>query len=233
MDNRGYFVVDGSRLFSSIFEIQRTNIQFKDKKLNLPLFNDALMRKWSVYVGMTVRIVYYFKKGDKRISGMLEIPKVVDPGKKDHWQIKECGESLHSIPEEELQKLSPQYRDHFMRAEKGLDIQLACDVLSLVSSGRASNIVFLVNDRDYVPLFQAIISLGGNVYLTALDSSQKIQEGLANLSDRYLTFDSELNNLFRSADQLSQPVQTISQQEVKSDTPTVDPITTLPTQEKS
>lgn len=186
MDNRGYFAIDGSRLFSSIYEIQRTNPQFKDKKLRLSLFNDALVRKWSVYVGSTIRVVYYFKKNDKRINEMLEIPKVIEPGHKDHWQIKECGESLHSVPEAELQKLSPQYRDHFMRAEKGLDIQLACDVLLLAASGRASNMVLLVNDRDYVPLFQAIISLSGNVYLTALDSSQRIQEGLANLADRYL-----------------------------------------------
>ena len=196
MENRGYFVIDGSRLFSSIFELQRTNQKFKDRKLNLLLFNDALMRKWSIYVGMTIRIVYYFKKNDKRIREMLDIPKVIEPGQKDHWQIKECGESLSSIPEEELQKLSSQYRDHFMRAEKGLDIKLACDVLLLVSSSKASNIVFLVNDRDYVPLFEAIQYLGGNVYLTALDSSQKIQEGLANLSDKYLTFDSELENIF-------------------------------------
>lgn len=83
-----------------------------------------------------------------------------------------------------------------MRAEKGLDIKLACDVLTLVSSGRVRNIIFLVNDRDYIPLFEAVQDLGGNTYLTALDSSQKIQKGLANLSDKFLTLDNELDNIF-------------------------------------
>lgn len=211
MDNRGYFIVDGSHLFSSIYEIRRTKIEFNDKKLNLALLTEALIRKWSIYVGPTVRVIYYFKQNDKRIKTMLVIPEIDNPGQKDHWQIKECGESIDAIPEEELQKISPLYRDHFARSEKGLDIRLACDVLLLVSSGRAANIVFLVNDRDYMPLFDAIQYLGGNVYLTALDSSQKIQKGLAKLADKYLTFDSELENIFGIIKQPQQPEQQILQ----------------------
>ena len=121
MDNKGYFIIDGSRLFSSIHEIWRTKPEFKDKKLKLGLLTEALTRKWSLYVGVTIRIVYYFKKNDERLKTMLEIPETSSPGQKDHWQIKECGESIKAIPEEELQKISAQYRDHFTRAEKGLD----------------------------------------------------------------------------------------------------------------
>ncbi len=212
MDNRGYFIIDGSRLFSSIHEIQRTKLEFKERKLDLVKFSEALKRKWSIYVGPIVRIIYYFKQNDKRIKTMLEIPEMDTPGQKDHWQIKECGESIGAIPEDELQKISPQYRDHFMRSEKGLDIKLACDVLLLVSGGRAGNIVFLVNDRDYIPLFDAILSLGGNVYLTALDGSQTIQTGLVKFADKYLTFDSELEDIFGITRQPQQPEQQIPKQ---------------------
>ena len=140
---------------------------------------------------------------------MLEIPETKCPGEKDHWQIKECGESIRAIPEDELQKISFQYRDHFARAEKGLDTKLTCDALLFVANNRASNIVFLVNDRDYIPLFEAIQDLGGNIYLTALDGSQEIQKGLANLCDKYLVLDNELDNIFGIERQLVlSPMQT-------------------------
>lgn len=154
--------------------------------------------------------MYYFKKQDKRLNTMLEIPAADIPGARDHFQVKECGENLKSIPEEELQKLSPEYRDYFARAEKGLDTKLTCDVLLLVASGKASNIVFLVNDRDYVPLFNAIQDLGGNVYLTALDSKQNIQKGLANLCDKYLTLNSELDYIF-DIQPVAEPTQEIQE----------------------
>lgn len=196
MDDRGYFIIDGSRLFSSIHEIWRTKSEYKDKKIKLSKLAEALMRKWSLHIGATIRITFYFKKRDNRLKTMIEIPDSHIPGNKDHWLIKECGENLKTIPEDELQKISAEYRDHFARAEKGLDTKLTCDALLAVASGRVSSIVFLVNDRDYVPLFEAIQYLGGNTYLTALDSTQNIQNGLSNLCDKYLTLDNELDNIF-------------------------------------
>ncbi len=212
MDNRGYFIIDGSHLFASIHELQRTKQEFTGKKLSIPLLTEALMRKWSLWVGATTRVVYYFKQKDSRLKTMLDIPEANEPGKKDHWQIKECGEAIDAVPDEQLQLLDPQYRDHFARSEKGLDGKLICDVLMLVASDRASNIVFLVNDRDYIPLFESVQALGGNTYLTALDSSQKIQKRLANLADKYLPFDSELDAIFGVVRQPPQPQ--VLQQEV-------------------
>jgi len=196
MINRGFYVIDGSRLFSSIHELWRIRPKYNKKKLRLGELTEALIRKWSINLAETTRVIYYFKKNGSRIRNMLEVPDCKIPGEKDHWQIKECGENLKSVPEKELQKLSAKYRDHFARSEKGLDTQLVCDVLVLVSTGRASNIVFLVNDRDYVPLFESIQYLGGNVYLTALDSKQPVQRGLADLCDKFLTLDNELPNIF-------------------------------------
>lgn len=230
MNDRGLLIIDGSRLFSSIHEIWRTNEKYRDKKLRISELSEALKRRWSVYTGAITRIVYYFKQRDDRLSRMLVIPETASPGQKDHWQIKECGESIQGVPDSELQKLSEQYRDHFTRAEKGLDIKLACDVLLLVSSGRASNIVFLVNDRDYIPLFEAIQYLGGNVYLTALDSKQTVQKGLANMCDRYLTLDDELDNIFGISAE-KKPEEVLQQQPLEPEQ-VVTPLDDMPTETK-
>lgn len=221
MENRGYFIIDGSHLFSSIHALQRTKAVYATKKLSIPLLTEALMRKWSLWVGATIRVVYYFKQNDNRLKTMLDIPEADEPGKKDHWQIKECGEPIDAVPDEQLQRLDEKYREHFTRSEKGLDGKLICDVLMLVASGKASNIVFLVNDRDYIPLFESVQALGGNTYLTALDSAQKIQKRLAKLADKYLTLDSELDMIFEVAQQSSQPEVQALQQEVTL------PITTI------
>lgn len=196
MDNRGYFIVDGSHLLSSIHELQRVKPEYAGAKLSIPRLTEALMRKWSLWVGGTIRVVYYFKQNEKRLATMLDIPEADVPGAKDHWQIKECGESIEAVPDEQLQRLDPQYRDHFARSEKGLDGKLICDVLLLVASGRATNVVFLVNDRDYIPLFESVQSLGGNTYLTSLDGTLRVQKRLAKLADKYLSLDSELDAVF-------------------------------------
>ncbi len=218
MDNRGYFIIDGSRLFASIYELQRVKPEYANKKLSISKLTEALMRTWSLWVGATIRVVYYFKQGDSRLNSLLDIPATDEPGNKNHWRIRECGESIDAVPDEQLQRLDPKYRDHFTRSEKGLDGKLICDVLMLVASGKASNIVFLVNDRDYIPLFESVQALGGNTYLTALDGSQGIQKQLANLADKYLTLDSDLDNIFgvvrTSLYQESEPQ--VLQQEVSS-----------------
>jgi uncharacterized LabA/DUF88 family protein len=196
MEDKGFIMIDGSHLFSSIYTIWRERPVFNKKKLNIGVFNEALASKWEDNIGQVIRTIYYFKQNDKRQKEMLIIPDSSVPGRKNHWHIKECGVSIKSIPEEELQELPQKYRDHFQRAEKGLDVKLAYDTLLFLSQGVARNFVFLLNDRDYIPLFEAIHSLGGNVYLTALDSTLNIQKGLANLADRCLTLDSELKAIF-------------------------------------
>ncbi len=196
MTNAGYFIIDGSHLFARIYEIWRRHSGYNNKRLHIDRLSEALLRTWTIYTGPARRVVFYFRKDDTRLKEMLIIPQVDKPGLKNHWQIKQCGEKIATVPQSQLNKIQPKYRDHFMRGEKGLDIRLACDSLSLVAGGRASDLVFLVNDRDYVPLFEAIQSFGANVYLTDLDSKSKIAKSLAELADRYLTLDSDLPHIF-------------------------------------
>ena len=214
MDTRGYFFIDGSHLFSRIAAIWRVRSNFKKKKLDIGVLTRVLISKWNFDASPIVRATYYFKKGDKRIKEMLNIPKANKPGEKNRWQIDECGEAVKSIPDSYLQRLPEKYRDQYRRSEKGLDIKLTCDTLNLVSNGKASNIVFMVNDSDYIPLFKAVQYLGANVYLTGLDSSQKPQNNLAELSDRYLTLDDELESIFGiTKQQVQQEVQQVIQPE--------------------
>ena len=196
MDNRTYFIIDGSHLFASIFTLWREKPTFDQRKLKIDVFSQSLISKWHEYIGMTVRVVFYFKVGDNRINSMLEIPEITKPGGKDHWQIKRCGINVNGIPQEELQKLDPKYRDILPRTEKGVDIKIACDVLKLISNGRAENIVFMINDRDYIPLIETVHELGANTYLAGLDSNQTVQKDLCELMDRYMTLDSQLFNIF-------------------------------------
>jgi len=212
MDKRGYFLIDGSHLFSSIFAIRRKRQKFKNRKLNISVLSRVLMNKWAFDVEPAVRATFYFKKGDSRLKTMLKIPKTNKPGEKNYWQIEECAEGLKAIPEKYLQKLPKKYRDQYKR-EKGLDVKLACDALILISSGKAQNIVFLVDDRDYIPLFRAVQYLGANVYLTSLSGTPNIQEKLTDCCDRYLTLDDELDSIFGITKKESKQRQQIIPQE--------------------
>lgn len=196
MENKGYFIIDGSHLFASIYDIQRKQSKYSDKKLDLSEFYLALLRKWGIEMIKPIRCIIYVKKDEQRVSDMLHTGDISKPGVKNRWRIKECGQSISSIPATELHKISQKYRDHFMRAEKGVDIQLACDSLLLASNNKASNFVFLLNDRDYIPLFEALHGLGSNIYLTALSEKIKIQASLIELADRYLALDEELDAMF-------------------------------------
>lgn len=210
MENKGYFIIDGSHLFASIFDLQRKLPEFKGKKLDVSRFSEALIRKWSLNIRGIIRCIIYVKKGERRVEEFLHTGDISKPGIKSHWRIKECGQSIPSIPDSELQKISQKYRDHFLRAEKGVDIQLACDSLLLASSNKASNFVFLLNDRDYIPLLEALHGLGSNIYLTELSDKIKMQKSLIELADMYLTLDGELDAMFGITKQSqSVPKQTL------------------------
>ncbi|PWU23876.1 hypothetical protein C5B42_01415 [Candidatus Cerribacteria bacterium 'Amazon FNV 2010 28 9'] len=196
MESRMYLIIDGSCLFSAINNLRRRKVEFKNKKLDIGKFCFCMRLLWKGYTHETVRCVFYFKKDDARLRELLIIPDSTNPGIKDHWQIKECAESLATIPESEIAKLPEQYHDNFQRAEKGLDIRLVCDTLQLVSSGRTNNIVLFVNDSDYVPFFEALQNLGSNTYLVALDNGFNINKKLAELADVYKTLESFLNTFF-------------------------------------
>lgn len=191
-----YFMIDGSCFFARISDLRSRKTEYTNKKLKIDKFVNYMVSKWLPYCKTIVRINFYFKKNDKRIKNFLIVPFSNIPNSKNHWQFKECGESLKAIPDEELKKLAPQYREIFPRSEKGLDIKLVCDTLQLVANNKADSIVLFVNDSDYIPLFETLQNLGVNVYLTGLSSKKNINKKLADLADMYQTLDEHLGNIF-------------------------------------
>ncbi len=69
--------------------------------------------------------------------------------------------------------------------EKGLDMRIACDALSTAAMGRIQNFVFMINDRDYLPLLEAIKRFGCCTYITSLDLESP-QDKLLNAADHYI-----------------------------------------------
>lgn len=193
---RGVQVIDGSHLFASINSVWRDHPELKNHKLKINVLTRAMVGVWAQYTGPTIRTIYYFKKGDKRIETMLSIPSASSPNLRSHWQINECAQSVKTIPASEIAKVDSKYHDQIHRSEKGLDMELACDVLQLAATGKIDAIVFLVNDRDYLPLFRTLQRLGANAYLISLDSKQAIQKDLVNLADLYQTLEDNLNEIF-------------------------------------
>ena len=160
------------------------------------MLSNSLGADWARYTGGHVSTTFYFLKGDARLSSHLVIPDSSELGARNHWEVRECGKPTDSIPPEQLLKLDEQWRDRFKRGEKGLDMSLACDALMLAATERATELIFLVNDSDYVPLFDALRRLGGNVYLAGLQKGLQTTKELCDLSDRYQTLDHVLDELF-------------------------------------
>lgn len=191
--DKSIILIDGSYLFSAFTTMRRKDASLKDHFLNINSLTNTLLTHWHPYIGETIRMVFYFKKQDTRIRDLLIIPNINIPGTKNHWRIIECGEPVTSIPDEELQKLSTKYRDIYPRAEKGLDMRIACDVLTAAAMGRISNIVFMIDDRDYIPLIESLQRFGCCTYLTTIDGHPP-SEKLLEVCDHYLDLSQSKNS---------------------------------------
>jgi len=192
---RGLILIDGSSLFASIAQLKKSHNEFKDSQLDIEQFSGWTIHEWRNNIGEVVRITYYFKKNDPRIEKLLILPDLKIPGKKDHWRIIECGDPTDTIPEDQLQKLDPKWRDTYARAEKGLDTRIACDALVAAATSRANDFVFFINDRDYIPVLEEIQKLGCCAYLMGLDEAPP-QKKLLDICDRYGNMSQYLKILF-------------------------------------
>ena len=75
-------------------------------------------------------------------------------------------------------------------------MRLACDALSTAAMGRITDFLFMVNDRDYIPMLEAIQRFGCCTYLTTLDDAPP-NKTLLDISDRYMPVrQQELKRLF-------------------------------------
>jgi len=197
MRDKYYISIDGTCLLFQVLELRRKKVVPAKSKLNLDKFVQVMQNSWDPEGYRMLRAVCYFKQNDDRIDKLLKIPDFNVPGQKNRLQIEECGINIKdTLSDKDLLKLPTEKRDVFPRGEKGLDIQLTCDALTFISTGKISSIALLVNDRDYVPLFKSAQLLGANIYLSALHSKIKVREELIKYSDRYIVFDDRIDYLF-------------------------------------
>ncbi len=189
---RGMILIDGSYLFGSIQRLKREETISNEAAVDIPKLSDELIRSWARFIDNLVRVTYFFKKRDERIRSQLSIPEFGKTGAKSHWNIVECGEPTSSMPSDELDKLSPKWRDNYARAEKGLDMRIACDALSLAAMGRIDDFVFMMNDRDYLPLLLALQRFGCCTYITSFDTKAP-QNKLLEVCDYFIDLKDKLN----------------------------------------
>ena len=78
-------------------------------------------------------------------------------------------------------------------------MRLACDALSTAAMGRITDFLFMLDDRDYIPMLEAIQRFGCCTYLTTLDD-QPPNKMLLDIADRYLPVSKQqLDRLFFKA----------------------------------
>ncbi len=74
-------------------------------------------------------------------------------------------------------------------------MRIACDSLSMAAMGRISDFVFMINDRDYLPLLEAIQRFGCCTYVTTIDGKSP-QTKLLNICDLYIDLSKHLERIF-------------------------------------
>jgi|TARA_B100002003_G_C14031831_1_gene497364 uncharacterized LabA/DUF88 family protein len=74
-------------------------------------------------------------------------------------------------------------------------MRIACDALSMAAMGRLQDFVFMINDRDYLPLLDTIQRFGCCTYITSLDSKPP-QIKLLDSCDYYIDMKTNLDDIF-------------------------------------
>ncbi len=198
--DRGYYFIDGSTLLSHITWLWKNDARYNKIPLNINVFAESLKHHWGQYSGPIVRINFYFRKGDPRLKTHIIVPKTNIPGQKNHWEIIECAER-NKMNSKLLGKILadyPEASNYLIPQEKGLDMRLACDALLFLGNNRATCEVLYVNDSDYIPLIQSIKNLGGNIYLSCLTKDYPVAKALCEISDMFLTLESDLDAIFKT-----------------------------------
>src|SRR5262249_35716472 len=75
--------------------------------------------------------------------------------------------------------------DRVSKSEKGVDIEICCDALRLVSVSKLDRLFLLTNDADFVPLCKTLKELGTNVSLIHLCEFQPPNKAFLDEVDSY------------------------------------------------
>jgi uncharacterized LabA/DUF88 family protein len=187
-----YFFFDGSALCAQIRTLWKRDRAFEGRKLDAIRYVTHLQRANSLtelHGGNFKRATFYFPKGDEDTAAKhLMMPKLNTPGLVRDTHFKYCGEKLKRSKTyaKWVETDVPQkWRDRVSKSEKGVDIEICCDALRLVSVSKLDRLFLLTNDADFVPLCKTLKDLGTNVSLIYLSEFQAPNKALLDEVDTY------------------------------------------------
>jgi uncharacterized LabA/DUF88 family protein len=186
-----YFFFDGSALCAQIRTLQKRDRSFEGRKLDPIRYVNYLNHRslQDLHTGHFKRVTFYFPKGgEDTVKKHLVMPKLSTPGLVRDVQFKPCGEKIRAAQQytDWVEKNVPQkWRDRVSKSEKGVDIEICCDALRLVSVSKLDRLFLLTNDADFVPLCRTLKELGTNVSLLHLSGLQAPNKALLAEVDTY------------------------------------------------
>jgi uncharacterized LabA/DUF88 family protein len=192
-----YFFIDGSSLLSDIKKYIAGKEQFLGKKFSLATFSKIFHNSYNLrqfHSGSYRRIVYYFVKNDRRVNEFIEIPDFTKPELVEDIQIKFCGKKITSFSKADdwlQEKNAPNYvKDSLYKSEKAVDTQICCDALLLLALNKLDRLFLYTNDYDFIPLCQAIKTMGANINLIRLNEL-RVNRDLVFECDAFFTLSDE------------------------------------------
>lgn len=198
-----YFFIDGSALLSDIKKYRDEHLELKTKKFDPVIFSDVFFYSTDLqkfHSGSYKRVVFYFVKNDERIEKFIELPNFKKSGLISDLEIKYCGKKIPDYKKAKKwlddQKAPNSVRDSLYKSEKAVDTKICCDALILLSLNKLDRIFLYTNDYDFIPLCQAIKSMGANINLVKLTES-RVNNNLVTECDGFHTFtDMEIYEFF-------------------------------------
>lgn len=196
-----YYYIDGSSLLAQVRLLQKKLPSYKGRKLDIlkmVTYFTSISRDLEAHAFK--RVVFYFPQGESQISDCLVTPDLKKPGLVRDVHFKYCGKKIKGSEafDKFVREVVPKkWHDRFAKSEKGVDIEICCDVLRLAATGKMERLFFFTNDSDFTPLCRALKDFGVNISLIHL--SQKISPNIELLKncDSYDTVsESQLEEIF-------------------------------------
>jgi uncharacterized LabA/DUF88 family protein len=197
-----YFFVDGSALINDVKRLHDAKPDWVGVKLNLNGLALAFVNETQKYTARSWRrFTYYFAVGDTRVEQLLLLPSFETPGVVEDVAVRFCGKRLDTKLREAdawlQERQAPQWvTDRLGRTEKAVDTQICCEALQLAAVRKIDRLFLYTNDYDFVPLCRTLRSLGVNVNLIRLVSTNVNQDLVCEVDGFNVIHDSQLAAFF-------------------------------------
>jgi len=186
--DQNYYFIDGSALLAQVRTLWKKEVGYNWRRLDpLKFINNLQFSFPDLGSANYKRAEFYFPVGEQNLDTYLQMPKSITPGLVRDVHFKYCGEKLNRADAYEtwLETVPPQWKDHCIKSEKGVDIEICCDALRLASLGKMDRLFLLTNDRDFIPLCKTLKEFGVNISLIHLSKFTNPNKRLTDECDSY------------------------------------------------